>query len=310
MDKIITFLTAILLVPTMFAVDLKAIPIPDIRPNIELDTTTALDLIRSTVRIRYERGQGTGVVVWTGINKDDKRVRSTYIITNRHVASGEYGTDVEIESFAYLKDRNTIGVKRYEASIAFVSTQHDLSLIKLETSPDEKIDPVSIISQNDWDHVTLYQPLYLVSCGLGSPPYITNGNLSYVNRHETKFEFTTNTIFGSSGGGIYNEHGELIGLVHAIRVANMRGFSHPITHRAIGLPLPALIDALKGSGYEFVLEKAKEIDEDGEEEEEDWENEGFWKNFDDDWPDIPGFPELPEIPKSKTPKPLIPKKWH
>jgi len=222
-----------------------------------LDKNKALSLIQSTVQVCSNRSLGSGVILWTGISKKDKRIRLTYVITNRHVV--EDSKDAKINKFVYLKKRNTIGKKTYEASVVYVSKKHDLALIEIQTAPDEKFYPVRLATTKEWDKVTLYEAMYLVSCGLGDSPYITNGNLSSVNKKETKMTLTANTIFGSSGGGIYNKEGKLVGIVNAIRITHLNGFMHPLSHKALGIPLPAVLDAFKDTKFKFIFEIKREV---------------------------------------------------
>jgi hypothetical protein len=246
--------------------------------------------------VRTNRSQGSGVILWTGISKKDKRVRLTYVVTNRHVVGRN--KEVKITKFAYLKNRNTIGEKIYEATVVNVSKKEDLALIEIQTAPDEKFNPVRLMTTKEWDRITLYEAMYLVSCGLGNSPYITNGNLASVNKQETRMTFTANTIFGSSGGGIYNKDGKLVGIVNAIQIARLHGFMHPVPHKALGIPLPAILNTFKETKYAFVFgikkkEKKKDMSLD--------DFDKFFEEF-DDLPSLPGLPEIPKLPKRK--------RWH
>lgn len=245
--------------------------------SCSLETTTALDLINSTVKITRTNVSGTGVILWSEISEDDDRIKETYIITNRHVVGDE--KNVSIDKFKYLKDRNTVGYTTYGASVVFVSSTYDLALIKLQTSTDEVFSPVSIIAKEDWDNVTLYEEMYLASCGLGDSPFITNGNLSSVDRLETEMQLTANAIFGSSGGGIYDDEGYLVGIVNSIKAVKSNGI-HPVSYMAVGIPITAIVSTFSKSDYSFIFEEFVEEDEDDsvkdapkEEEGEDEEEE-------------------------------------
>jgi len=196
----------------------------------KLEKTKALDLINSTVQIKtsgHHASQGTGVILYSEVSDEDDRVQKTYIITNKHVTK-LVGSLCKIKKFIFLKQRNTVGNRQYEAKVVYVSKHHDIALIEIETPLSEDFETVEICSENKWDEMTLYDRLYLVSCGVGSVPCITKGNLSSVNKEETEMGFTAQIIYGSSGGGLYNADGQLIGLGNAIKIA--RG--HPIPHKA------------------------------------------------------------------------------
>jgi S1-C subfamily serine protease len=233
-----------------------------------LEKKKALELIDSTVMIHSGGSQGTGVTLFSHVSKD-KRVKKTYIITNKHVA-GTVGASCKITKYVLLKQRNTVGKKEYDAKVVFVSKKHDISLLEVDTPVSEQFRTVEFSTEKDWDKTTLYSKIYLVSCGLGTIPTVTTGNLSYVNKDETKMGFTAHIIYGSSGGGLYNKKGQLVGLCNAIRLT--RG--HPITHKALGIPLPTILSELKKSKFKFIVEQEPEPEEDNpwdeEEEEEDW----------------------------------------
>jgi S1-C subfamily serine protease len=217
----------------------------------DLDSDRALQLIRSTVRVNVPPSRGSGVILWTGISPKDERVRLTYVITNYHVVG--HNNDATVDAFLYLKDRNSVGSTNYTATVVLKSRKYDLALIEIKTDPKQVFSPVSMISAQDWDYTTLYEPLYLVSCGLGASPYITNGHLSSIDLKETKMGFSAPIIFGSSGGGIYNEKGELVGIGNAIQTT--RG--HPISHHALGIPITTVKSFIKKSKYKFMLKPEK-----------------------------------------------------
>jgi hypothetical protein len=119
-----------------------------------------------------------------------------------------------------------------------------------------------------------------------------------VNSDETVMEFTSSIIFGSSGGGIYNSKGELVGIGNAIKVARLRGRMHPVPHRAMGIPIPAILKEIGQTKYKFILNKG-EISEDNAEWPDDWP---------DDWPDFPGL-DIPDPHPLPPPSRPPAKKW-
>lgn len=281
MRKFLIFLTLTLL-PTspVFAED-------------TLEKKKALELINSTVLIDLD-GQGSGVVIYSKIDAKDKRIKKTYILTNEHVAE-KVGEACKVNKFIFLKKRNTVGKRQYYAKTVMISKEHDIGLIEIETPPNENFTPVEICPESKWDEMTLYDKVYLVSCGKGTVPCVTKGTLSWVNKDETEMGFTANIIYGSSGGGLYNTDGQLIGVGNAVKLSS----GHPITHKALGIPLTAFLKDIRGSDYSFILDEYDEAAE--EEEDDDWEP---------DW-DEEEESEQPEAPKPEAPKvtPKTPKKW-
>jgi S1-C subfamily serine protease len=205
------------------------------------------------------------------------------VVTNKHVV--EKREAASVTKFVRLKKRNSIGSSKYFASVVFVSPKYDLALIEIQTPPTEVFQKVALVSAEDWNKTTLYTKMYLVSCGLGTPSYVTNGNLSEVNRRETKMGFTTNIIYGSSGGGIFNAKGELVGICNAMKATGHGLRRYPVSHHALGIPITTLRKVIEGTKYKFILGEP----EPEEEEELEW-----------DWDDFPELPDMPPVPqKSK-----------
>jgi S1-C subfamily serine protease len=220
----------------------------------KLEKEKALELINSTVQIENSGNQGTGVILHSQVSEDDPRIKKTYILTNEHVVSRE-GSLCKISIFVFLKQRSTVGRKEYEAEVVFVSDNHDIALVEIETPVTEDFKSVEIASEKSWDQMTLCDPVYLVSCGAGTVPCLTEGLLASVDKEETELGMTANIIYGSSGGGIYNGKGQLIGLASAMKVTK----GHPISHKALGIPLTTILREIRDSDYDFILEEDENV---------------------------------------------------
>jgi serine protease Do len=254
----------------------------------DLDQPTAVEVLKATVRVNRSGGQGSGVIIWSGIDEDDERIRNTYVLTNQHVV--ERSQEVEVTTFIYLKRRNSVGTTTFQSRVVLTSRESDLALIEIQTPPEVRFTLAPLISEEDWDEMELYEEIYLSGCGNGANPHITHGNLSAVNRAETRMEFTAHVIWGSSGGGLFNNSGELVGICNAMRLS--RG--HPVTHQGFGIPISQIRKILRETDYSFVLGEEEEEEEDLE---EDWEYE--WED-DSDVPD----PETPDKENSPPAEPL------
>lgn len=196
---------------------------------------------------------------------DNPSILETYIVTNAHV-SQSHGR-LTIDKFIYLQERASVGTSSYEGEVVMTASDHDLALIRVLTPITENFAPVTLMSMDEWSEVTLYESVFLSSCGLAQSPYITNGNLSSVNCTENLMEMTTPIIFGSSGGGIYDAEGRLLGICYGMRATQwgMNG-NHPVPHMALGIPLPGVLDAFRNTEYGFVFgvetsEPVEELDE-------------------------------------------------
>ena len=210
------------------------------------------------------------------------------------------GKACQIKKFVFMKQRNTVGRRQYHGKVVYMSKDNDIALIEVDTPPSENFTVAEICPEEIWDKMTLYDRLYLISCGVGTVPCVTRGTLASVDKDETEMGFTAQIIYGSSGGGIYNSDGQLIGIGNAVKMVH----GHPIPHKALGVPLTSILKDIRESDLSFILDEYDEAAEEEEEEEEEVEPDDWGP---DDWEyDENGFPKLPEIPEIEPKKKI----WH
>ena len=170
--------------------------------------------LKSNVSIKsgFGLGQsmGSGVVVK---NKDSK----TYIITNVHVLTG--GSMVSSLDDAKKKARN-LSVTFYtadtgDANILWVAPEGiDLALICCST-PDNYTSSVKIGSAND---IRMGEKVFAIGNPMGLDWTYTEGVVSsfrnkQVGKHEISvIQIQTPLNHGNSGGGLYSEKGDLVGI--------------------------------------------------------------------------------------------------
>jgi len=176
-----------------------------------LTREAASHILNTTVRIKSGNSSGSGVVIYSHRNSDEKD--STYrviVLTNHHVVDNNI---VTVEKFNYMRNQRIGSTTSYEGHVILRETSLDLALVELET-PDE-IGPVARFVRTDLeDDVSLYDPIYVSGCPLGNPPRITNGNVSFINARSCRV--SAFAIFGNSGGGVFNNKGKLVALVSRI----------------------------------------------------------------------------------------------
>lgn len=207
-----------------------------------LDHKTALHLLHSTVRIttgNFLEGiiTGTGVVVYSGRRPDNIDPRYyTYILTCAHVVDNA-DFSITVERFHYLDGSTIIATSSYDGSVVILNKEQDFAVIQVMSSKPFS-DSVSIIKLDSFYNLPIYLPIYAVGCGLGKQPYITNGNISSFCEEDRTSDFslqlTAATIFGNSGGGIFDSNGQLLGLVQAISMVNSQV---PYPHIARAIPI-------------------------------------------------------------------------
>jgi serine protease Do len=141
-------------------------------------------------------GSGSGVI----ISADG------YVVTNDHVISGA----------DEIKVRTKDGAE-YEAVLVGTDEQTDLAVLKLDASG------LTAVTFGDSDLLKVGETAIAIGNPLGTlGGTVTSGIVSALNR-EITVEGTPMTLIqtsapvnpGNSGGGLFNEHGDLIGIVNA-----------------------------------------------------------------------------------------------
>lgn len=145
---------------------------------------------------------GSGVIV-----KYDKTSNKTYILTNKHVIAQEMFLGCGVTVFLHDKS------KSWSGKIFEVSNDTDLAIIEVE---DFISEPVKV-SKNVPE---LFDPLVNFSSSTCHSDVVALGYLVPPS-YDTVLDTRAQTIHlsvdgGSSGSAVYNEDGELVGLVFAM----------------------------------------------------------------------------------------------
>ena len=147
-------------------------------------------LLRS-VTVKTDKGQATGVILKKG-----------FVLTNFHVLHTYSGVKVDGK----------------EACIVKADPKNDLLLLAVETDDVPTLFPAHVITQDD--------KIVVIGNPLGHREMILHGritdiadNLIYIDAH---------VFFGSSGSAVYNEKGELVGVVRGIEGEEDNGFPYGV----------------------------------------------------------------------------------
>ena len=134
-----------------------------------------------------------------------------YIITNYHVIEYAYNSNNKIT--VLFKDGTS-----YEASIAGAEEENDIAVLKIDATD---LVPVSV---GDSDGIAVGDNVFAIGNPLGELDFtMTSGRVSALDRSivtDSKiainmFQFDAAVNSGNSGGPVYNENGEVIGVVTA-----------------------------------------------------------------------------------------------
>lgn len=148
----------------------------------------ALNNEKTVIVSRNDGGHGSGVIVSGGL-----------ILTNEHVIDGARQLEI------ILSDGNVKSVE----GVVISDENKDLALVK--TDETLNIDPVVI---NDSYDAVVGDDVVAIGSPSGFQNTLSNGIISGIRtKDSTKLIQTTATIsFGNSGGGLFDQYGELIGI--------------------------------------------------------------------------------------------------
>ena len=170
-----------------------------------------------------------------------------YIITNYHVIEDAYKGNYPVTVITYDETA-------YEAEIIGFDADNDIALLKIDA------EGLSAAQLGDSDDLVVGQTVYAVGNPLGTLSYtMTSGIVSALDRTISTNTTDAVTVFqidaavnsGNSGGPVYNEAGQVIGVVNAkSQVSGVEGlgFAIPISDAA------HIVNQLLENGY--VADKA------------------------------------------------------
>jgi len=188
-----------------------------------------------TVLVEVKGGSGTGTLF---SRKDDKGNLVHFVWTSGHVIDDAMiGPDENMNvSFSDIKisKMNLVG----DAMLEKIS--YSAKVIKFSGIKGDDLALLELVDKNIFvedDSVEFASPilvvpgtsLYHVGCMYGSSGYnsVSEGMLANNGRmiYGKVFDQSSTTVFpGSSGGGIFNERGEYVGMITMMREANMNYF--------------------------------------------------------------------------------------
>lgn len=148
-----------------------------------------------------------------------------YILTNNHVISDAYAGDLEV--IVMLHDGS-----EYPAEIVGVEADNDIAVLKIEASG---LSPVSFGSSST---MLVGEAVYVVGNPLGELTYtMTSGIVSALDREISAEQGRSVNMFqldaavnsGNSGGPVYNDRGQVVGVVTAkYKASGVEGLSFAV----------------------------------------------------------------------------------
>lgn len=214
---------------------------------------------------------GSGVVVYS---QDEE----TYLLTNHHVIANLIeiepkwnslaGKKIQVETrseaicefFDYENLSRITDANGKKADVVAWDEQRDLALLKLKaTTLSPYVSPIMPRAEFD-EQLFIGSEVRTVGCGMGVPPLMTSGHVGGFNVPIDNFPYTLCTapsIFGNSGGPVYDAHtGKVIGLSARLNVVLMGLGGSPITHMSYSIPTETIEDFLKEQLYDFIVDSS------------------------------------------------------
>ena len=238
--------------------DTKENKTPQVKFNPELSPETAMHLLQSTVRVTVGGTTGTGVIVYSkrrSLNLDPRYY--SYVLTCAHVVEdANEAFPPFIETFYYLDDNAIVARASFKAEIVAIDAKLDVAVLQI-MSPKPLQDCVEILPPGSFFNHRLNDSVYVVGCGLGNEPFITSGNISsFQVNHDVgallnldALKMTAATIYGNSGGGVYNHQGLLMGLAQSIDLTH----GTPYEHSAYAVPIWSIALFLRENRLGFTV---------------------------------------------------------
>jgi S1-C subfamily serine protease len=254
-------------------------------------------MIYPVVLVQSGAGSGSGTVIFS--EQHDGEVH-TYILTNNHViknsvnvtkvwCSGppqcdepakidvERRDSVRAQWFDYNELSRSIGMRSQKADIIAYSKLYDLALLRTRN----KETPVKYVAALIPEDAPIYlgDEVKCVGAGLGNPPFITSGEVSFLDA-EIKGEDSTYTtmscqlIFGNSGGAAFRwsderRQFELVGVPAKVSATWATG---PVTHMAWAISMETVRAFLVEHELGWIVGIEPEPDDDDEGDDNEMDN--------------------------------------
>lgn len=202
------------------------------------------------VRVRANRAGGSGTIIYSQPDPQNKGDFLTFILTNWHVIESAVKTEeswdsvlkrdikkevlepVQVEVFDYVHLSTVNSSNSHRAEIVAYDKNHDLAILRLH-SPKEYPYNAELMDPEEAKEFKLFSPIWTSGCSLGHDPFANPGYITFLNETIQSKLFwmcNANIIFGNSGGGVFcGETGKQIGVTARVTVLPTGLFSVDIT---------------------------------------------------------------------------------
>ncbi|MBI3099782.1 MAG: trypsin-like peptidase domain-containing protein [Planctomycetes bacterium] len=233
--------------------------IGDLRQKVVVDPKELRRaLLGPSVKVENARAVGGGTCLWS--RREASGVVHTYVLTAHHVVSGAISEEDGREK------RSPVTVTRYptdgaapiacQADVIAYDTKKDLALLKLR-GRDASMTAATLASREELARIAVFDKVTAVGCPLGHAPLPTEGEIVSLDKKVSGERFwmmSAPTIFGNSGGGVFDSGSpRLVGVAAMICVYDTI-VSMPVTHLGVLVPMTSVYDWLDSQGYQFLYD--------------------------------------------------------
>lgn len=187
------------------------------------------------VKIRASNAGGSGVLIYSEPDPQHKGRYINLALSCEHVIDNavkirdewdpvmklerkrEVFEEVGVEVFDY-DGSQVISANSTQADIIGYDKYHDIALLKLHNF--RKMDYVaSIIPESAIADLRIFSGCWVCGCSLLHDPFANPGTLTYLREiieQKSYLMANASSVFGNSGGGLFHESGDLLGLTSRI----------------------------------------------------------------------------------------------
>jgi S1-C subfamily serine protease len=154
------------------------------------------------------------------------------VLTCAHVLEdAKVGDEIQVSAFQHVSPEEPMRYLSNGALVLKVEPQYDLMVLSIRSiHPD--VGVVQLATEADWNKMKLGDGVFVVGVSMGNDIAPSFGNLAskrfwegykedrkfpWSLRPQSYFKVTAPVTPGNSGSPIFNEKGQMIGMVHAIQ---------------------------------------------------------------------------------------------
>ena len=193
-------------------------------------------ILYPVTRVRAEKAGGSGVLVYSQPDPKSDGKFINIALTCEHVISDcvkirnewdavikkdvkkDFIEECSIEVFDYAGSKIS-SANSTQATIIAYDKNHDLSAVRLHNTKQMPY-VAKIIPKDKIEDLRLFDPVWVSGCSLLHDPFASDGSLTYLREIIEQKEYmmyNAPSIFGNSGGGVFNGNtGHLLGLASRI----------------------------------------------------------------------------------------------